>query len=135
MRRTALVVASFATLLALAGCGSEGVVSPRPVTVIGSLPKAKTSLAAPAAKLKGDPAKGKAIFLSAGCGGCHTLKAAGTNGKVGPDLDVAKPAFALVAHNVTFGKGAMPPFKPPLTDQQIADVAAFVVKATGGTPP
>jgi mono/diheme cytochrome c family protein len=29
----------------------------------------------------------------------------------------------------------MPSFKGQLTDQQIADVAAFVVKATGGTPP
>jgi mono/diheme cytochrome c family protein len=29
----------------------------------------------------------------------------------------------------------MPSFKGQLSDQQIADVAAYVVKATGGTPP
>ena len=29
----------------------------------------------------------------------------------------------------------MPAFKGQLTDQQIADVAAYVVKSTGGTPP
>jgi cytochrome c oxidase subunit 2 len=29
----------------------------------------------------------KALFSSAGCGGCHTLADAGTNGAVGPDLD------------------------------------------------
>jgi mono/diheme cytochrome c family protein len=28
--------------------------------------------------------------------------------------------------------GAMPPFKGQLTDQQIADVAAYVTQATGG---
>jgi cytochrome c oxidase subunit II len=30
---------------------------------------------------------GAAVFSSAGCGGCHTFTAAGTNGAVGPDLD------------------------------------------------
>jgi mono/diheme cytochrome c family protein len=29
----------------------------------------------------------------------------------------------------------MPSFKGQLSAQQIADVAAYVVKATGGTPP
>jgi cytochrome c oxidase subunit 2 len=30
---------------------------------------------------------GKAVFTNNGCGACHTLTAAGTTGKVGPDLD------------------------------------------------
>jgi mono/diheme cytochrome c family protein len=30
------------------------------------------------------------------------------------------------------GKGAMPPFKSQLTTKQIADVAAYVVEASGG---
>jgi len=30
---------------------------------------------------------GKAVFTNNGCGACHTLTAAGTSGKVGPDLD------------------------------------------------
>jgi cytochrome c oxidase subunit 2 len=33
------------------------------------------------------PHAGSAVFASAGCGGCHTFTPAGTNGKVGPDLD------------------------------------------------
>ena len=33
---------------------------------------------------------------------------------------------------VTKGMGAMPPFAGQLTDQQIADVAAYVTQATGG---
>ena len=32
---------------------------------------------------------GKAVFTSQGCGGCHTLADAGTNGSSGPDLDEA----------------------------------------------
>ncbi|MGH3083878.1 MAG: c-type cytochrome, partial [Gaiellaceae bacterium] len=37
----------------------------------------------------GSPEAGKAVFLSAGCGACHTFAAAGTSGSVGPDLDEA----------------------------------------------
>ncbi len=33
---------------------------------------------------------GLAVFQQNGCGGCHTLQAAGANGKVGPDLDNLK---------------------------------------------
>jgi cytochrome c oxidase subunit 2 len=37
---------------------------------------------------------GLAIFQDKGCGGCHTLKSAGANGKVGPDLDNLKQEAA-----------------------------------------
>jgi cytochrome c oxidase subunit 2 len=35
----------------------------------------------------GGAAAGKAVFVNNGCGSCHTLKAAKSTGKVGPDLD------------------------------------------------
>lgn len=87
--------------------------------------------AQPAAQ--GDPQAGKAVFASAGCGACHTLADAGSSGKVGPNLDEAKPDRALVIDRVTNGKGAMPSFKDQLSEKQIADVAAYVVEATGGS--
>ena len=80
----------------------------------------------------GDPVAGKEAFAGAGCGGCHTLGAAGSSGAVGPNLDDTKPSAELVVDRVTNGKGVMPPFKGSLTEQQIADVAAFVVEATSG---
>jgi mono/diheme cytochrome c family protein len=119
----------------LAGCGSQGVVSPTPVTVVGSVPTAAPVPVTPASKLKGDPTAGKQIFASAGCTGCHTLAASNATGTVGPNLDQVKPNYQLVTARVTLGKGAMPSFKGQLSDQKIADVAAYVVKATGGTPP
>ena len=79
---------------------------------------------------KGDAAAGKAVFASAGCGGCHTLKAAGATGNVGPNLDEAKPRFEKVVTQVTHGGGAMPAFKGELTPKQIDDVAAYVVSST-----
>ena len=69
---------------------------------------------------------------SPGTGGCHTLKAAGSSGNVGPNLDDAKPDLALVVDRVTNGKGAMPSFKGQLSDQEIADVAQYVVDSTQG---
>lgn len=80
----------------------------------------------------GDAAAGKAVFVSAGCGGCHTLKAAGSTGAVGPNLDAAKPPASLVVDRVTHGKGVMPSFSGQLDEQQIQDVAAYVVASTQG---
>lgn len=80
----------------------------------------------------GDPAAGKEIYASAGCGGCHTLGAAGSSGTVGPNLDDTKPSAELVVDRVTNGKGVMPPFKGSLTEQQIEHVAAFVSQSAGG---
>jgi sulfite dehydrogenase len=80
----------------------------------------------------GDAAAGEAVFASAGCVGCHTLKAAGSTGNVGPNLDEAKPDVALVVDRVTNGKGVMPSFKGQLSEKQIQDVAAYVVASTHG---
>lgn len=90
-----------------------------------------TTTAAPS-EPKGDAAAGEAVFASAGCGGCHTLKAAGATGAVGPNLDQAKPDTALVVMRVTNGSGVMPPFGDQLDEQQIQDVAAYVVASTQG---
>jgi mono/diheme cytochrome c family protein len=74
---------------------------------------------------------GKAVFASAGCAGCHTLKAAGASGNVGPNLDQVKPTKQKVAQQVTTGGGAMPPFKGRLTPAQIAAVASYVSSVAG----
>jgi mono/diheme cytochrome c family protein len=89
-----------------------------------------TSSSGGGAATKGDPAAGKAVFAQAGCGGCHTLKAAGSSGNVGPNLDQLKPAEATVVHQVENGGAGMPPFKGQLSQKQIQDVAAFVYAST-----
>jgi mono/diheme cytochrome c family protein len=79
----------------------------------------------------GDAAAGKNVFASAGCATCHTLADAGASGQVGPNLDEAKPPAELVVNRVTHGKGAMPAFEGQLSDEQIADVAAYVSSVAG----
>jgi mono/diheme cytochrome c family protein len=76
------------------------------------------------------PTDGKSIFTTT-CGSCHTLSDAGTTGTVGPNLDAAKPAKALVIDRVTNGQGAMPSFKGSLDEAQIQAVAEYVSSAAG----
>src|SRR5206468_1316214 len=62
------VLIAFAALL-VAGCGGEKTVEPTG-PVVGTLPKVG----------KANPAAGKKVFADNGCGGCHTLQAAGASG-------------------------------------------------------
>jgi cytochrome c6 len=74
---------------------------------------------------------GKQVFDDAGCANCHTLKAAGAGGRVGPDLDQLKPAADLVERQVTNGGGGMPSFKSSLSPDQIKAVADYVAANAG----
>jgi mono/diheme cytochrome c family protein len=75
-------------------------------------------------------AAGAAVFKSAGCGSCHTMKAAGASGQIGPNLDALRPGFEQVRLQVERGGGGMPSFRRQLTSAQIRDVAAFVATRT-----
>ena len=80
------------------------------------------------------PDPGKVVFTKTAnpsCGGCHTLKDAGTSGTVGPNLDRLKPSFEVVKLQVEKGGGAMPSFQDKLTAQQIDDVAKYVSDVAG----
>ncbi len=114
----------------LAGCNSKGTKTTAPETVEGAAPEqpATTEVEVP----EGDAAAGKDLFGSSGCGGCHTLADAGASGAVGPNLDELKPAAAAVYDIVSNGRGSMPAFSGQLDEQQIADIAAYVVQATSG---
>ena len=75
-------------------------------------------------------AEGKQVFTQ-NCGGCHTLKDAGTTGSVGPNLDELQPPKATVVRQVNNGGGPMPAFKGKLTDAQIDAVATYVSTVAG----
>jgi cytochrome c6 len=124
-------------LVFAAGCSTskpgEKTVSPVPTKVTGTVVKVHVVAIAPQYK-NGDADAGKAVFTSAGCAGCHTLADANAHGTVGPNLDTLKPPLSKVVPQVLNGGGAMPAFKDTLSAKQIADVSAYVVKATGGNP-
>ena len=114
MRARFLVLAGL--VLALAGCGGEETVSPRPAKVEWTIPTAQTTSGAGGGASTtttgtdtvsgtsgggetssggtsggggggGGGGNGKALFTSNGCNSCHTYKPAGSNAKIGPDLD------------------------------------------------
>jgi cytochrome c551/c552 len=135
MRRGALTAAFVLGALALAGCGSQGVVKATPETVVGAVQAA---------------APGKAIFLSQGCGACHTFTPAGSaaNGTIGPDLDkleayakVAKQPLAQFIHDSIvnpdkyvqpgFPKGVMPKSYNALAPTDLKALVDFLSKPQG----
>jgi cytochrome c551/c552 len=136
MRRGALTaVFCVAAALVVAGCGSEGVTQPKPTTVVGTVAEA---------------APGKAIFLSQGCGSCHTYQPAGdqANGNIGPDLDklpeyaktVKQPLADFVHKSIVepdayiekgYPKGVMPKSYASLPEQDLQDLVDFLSKPQG----
>jgi cytochrome c6 len=76
------------------------------------------------------PTDGKSIFAT-NCASCHTLKAAGATGTVGPNLDDLKPSFLRAKKQVINGGSVMPAFKDKLSAKQIDAVARFVANSAG----
>ncbi|MGH2939253.1 MAG: c-type cytochrome [Solirubrobacterales bacterium] len=76
--------------------------------------------------------EGKTIF-STNCASCHTLKAAGASGQVGPNLDELKPDEERVEKQVITGGGPMPAFgtKEILTPEEITTVSEYVAAEAG----
>jgi mono/diheme cytochrome c family protein len=112
----ALIIGSGAVGLAACGGSSNSGSSSSGASGDGGVTKATT---------------GRAIFLAADCAQCHTLKAAGATGEVGPNLDSLRPSAARVRSQVEHGGGVMPSFKDRLTAAQINAVASFVASSAG----
>jgi cytochrome c6 len=77
-------------------------------------------------------AEGMEVFTT-NCGSCHTLKAAGTTGTVGPNLDELMPEESTVEMQVINGGGPMPAFGKEgiLEEAEIKAVAAYVSSEAG----
>ena len=94
----------------------------------------------------GNPAAGKKVFASNGCGGCHTFKPAGSKGTVGPALTKARlssdaerakqPLTTFIRTSIVKPKAyvasgykpVMPTFAK-LSKKQLDDLVAFIAKS------
>jgi mono/diheme cytochrome c family protein len=118
------------------------------VTVRAAPAGARTTARAPAPRLTGN-ALGAQLFVSGkpavgaiGCGSCHTMKAAGTSGTIGPDLDkelTSDPASAtqesIVQPNKEIVSGysanVMPTnYGTALTKQELDALSNYVYDST-----
>ena len=156
MRRTVLVLVLLVAAVGVVavGCGQEQDQTATPETVEGDLTtettetettettgtdetetetdETETTETETTPSAEGDPVAGKEVFLGASaCGGCHTLADAGSTGQVGPNLDESQPDYELALDRVTNGQGGMPSFSSTLSEQQIADVSAYVSSVAG----
>lgn len=109
---------------------------------------AATALVASAAAptVVGNPAAGKPLFVTS-CGVCHTLKAAGTVGILGPSLNtLVLPESAIIAEITNGGASlvgkpiqgksystAMISYKSQYSPAQIQDIAAFEYVSVSGS--
>jgi mono/diheme cytochrome c family protein len=86
-------------------------------------PEAQAQTAPDADKL----AVGRELFNNWSCGTCHVLKDAEGSGHVGPPLD-GNPHLteAFIIDRVTNGAGPMPGFGGQMTDEEIAEMAAYI---------
>ena len=78
--------------------------------------------------------KGLEIFNeTAACAGCHTMKSAGAEGNVGPNLDTIDLTLESVVDMVTYGLGVMPAYGEDeiLTKEEIDIVSFYVVNSAG----
>jgi mono/diheme cytochrome c family protein len=91
--------------------------------------------------VEGDPAAGRALFASLGCGGCHAFEAAGTDASVGPNLDeslegddAAHVRESIVDPSAQVVRGfqpLMPDQFGDLSDEQLDDLIAFLLGGGG----
>jgi len=64
------------------------------------------------------------------CGVCHSLQAAGSDGQIGPNLDMLKPRMKQIVSAVTNGIGVMPAWEEILTEEEIEAIAYYVFNST-----
>jgi mono/diheme cytochrome c family protein len=107
-----------------------GVVVPALVLVYNT--DTQASAARGGVELTASEERGREIFRRS-CAQCHTLADAGAVGRVGPDLDVLRPARGLtidaIAEGRARGRGQMP--RAVIDGQDARDVADYVARIAG----
>ena len=115
-----LGIATLGITFALAAMSQPSVAQDSAKAVMAPAPAAAGDSAAKAAK-------GKALFADYGCGACHSLADADATGRVGPSFDGdSNLTEAFIVNRVSNGQGGMPAFSGQLSEEEIADVAAYV---------
>ena len=79
-----------------------------------------------------DPSLGYQLFNNTAqppCAACHSLKAAGAGGVVGPNLDELRPDAQRIRTALAQGVGAMPAYADQLTDAEVTALVAFITSS------
>lgn len=153
MRRTPLLIAAILVALivglAAIGCGDDDDGGDAGGTTTEATTEATTAAdttTAPATTgadtsggaVEGDAQAGLVVWEEAGCGSCHVLSAAGSEGAIGPNLDesLAGQDAAYIRESIVdpnavvaegYAAGIMPQnYEQQLSEQQITDLVALL---------
>lgn len=113
--RTIMTTALLLATTSLAACAPD----PRAMTIAG---------------LTGDPAAGRMIYESTAsptCASCHQTNGNGNAAYPSLHSVATSRATESLATTIIHGEGQMPAFGSQLSDQQIADVIAYIRMAFG----
>jgi mono/diheme cytochrome c family protein len=139
-----VLIAFCALLLAACGGGGSGSTTTDSTTAAETGTTTSSGITTTAA---GDASKGREVFISSGCGGCHTLKDAGADASIGPNLNTdlttgaeaaGQPIAEFVHTSIVdpdvfvippYSVAVMPStYATQLSDEQIADLVAYIVQ-------
>ncbi len=95
------------------------------VAQVAADPKARVALPAGAG---GDDPK---LLFESNCATCHVLSDAGTTGEIGPNLDQVQTTLQRAMRQIANGGGGMPAFKSQLSQEQIRELAEYIVRVGG----
>ena len=105
MRRVPIALAA---LLAVTGCGGGG----------------RQSVARP------HRGRAAALFVAAGCGDCHGLRAAGATGGSGPDFDTSEVLTpAQIRTGIFEGANGMPSYRGRLSAREVDALTTLIAGA------
>jgi mono/diheme cytochrome c family protein len=115
-------------------CGLAAAAVAFAVVLVATGGGAASSKPPPAVAAAPAPSAGRAVFARMGCGSCHTLKAAGSHGVIGPSLDAALPghtATSLKAKITAPGTGSVMPqdFARRMNATELAALVDFLMAA------
>ena len=142
-RRFTAAVAAVAIASAAVGCGAASsnnmMANPQMMTPKSGGGQGSGSQSGKQSGKQDLAAVGETTFISAGCGACHELKAAGTTSKIGPTLNGvgADPAAAIKSQIVDPNAEVIPGYKAnvmpatfgtSLTGKEINGLVAYIKK-------
>jgi mono/diheme cytochrome c family protein len=70
---------------------------------------------------------GRTVFVSKGCGACHTVASAHTRGQIGPDFDTSEQLNrGQILTEIDAGANGMPSYQHTLTPREKRAVIEFI---------
>jgi mono/diheme cytochrome c family protein len=126
------IATALLAVIALAGCGRHATHQGASTLTTrgGSVPSklgASPSNGESVASRGGLFNDGRTVFVSTGCGACHTVASAHARGQIGPDFDTSEQLNrAQILTEIDAGANGMPSYQHTLTPREKRAIIEFI---------